>query len=109
MCKSKRSLKIDCPACNQSGRITKSQIGSKIDLPPCPRCGGEGEILIKNLPEGETVQEVPCPNCNAEGTIKSKKQGKEEKVCEICGGETVVYKKEVHPSKRSLQETEGRT
>jgi hypothetical protein len=39
--------------------------GTVVALPPCPKCGGAGTVILDRLvPTGHTQDEIDCPACN---------------------------------------------
>lgn len=51
-----------CPECGGSGqvrRVSRSLLGQFVNITPCPRCRGEGRIIVK-----------PCPACHGTGQTK---------------------------------------
>ncbi|KPJ50268.1 hypothetical protein AMJ40_03400 [candidate division TA06 bacterium DG_26] len=52
----------DCPVCHGSGElreISRSLFGQFVQVRTCPRCGGEGRVVID-----------PCATCNGSGRVK---------------------------------------
>ncbi len=58
----KNTAKTTCSACNGSGEVRTSQrspFGQFINVQPCGKCGGTGEVI-----------EDPCKKCNGSGRVR---------------------------------------
>jgi len=58
-CEDEGKDKVKCDACNGSGRINKKNASNWNMVFTCPKCGGNGKILIR-----------PCADCSGSGLIK---------------------------------------
>lgn len=56
------SKPVTCPACKGTGQVQFAQntpFGRIVNVKPCDRCHGEGQII-----------ENPCPECNGQGRVR---------------------------------------
>jgi DnaJ-class molecular chaperone len=37
----------------------------------CPRCNGDGKIVMQKYPQGEGSARVLCPECNGKGWVEA--------------------------------------
>ncbi len=69
-----------CSACAGLGAQSKNDVGV------CPKCRGQGRIVIEqNTPFGRIQTQQTCPTCGGKGKVIKNK-------CPVCGGEGRVRK-----------------
>ena len=54
-----------CPECNGTGelrRVSQTILGQMVNITACPRCNGEGRIIV-----------TPCHNCAGEGRVRQER------------------------------------
>ena len=75
-CKKRVRLSVDeeCMQCGGTGAYSKD------DIKVCPKCKGQGRVLIRQQTIfGTSTVQTTCPDCNGKGKIVTKK-------CEACNG-----------------------
>ena len=74
--------------------VSVSELGSSPPAPPCPKCGGIGEIIVETLghkgvitlaegtglpvPYGALYESHPCPRCSVYGKSVIEAEGLDE-------------------------------